>query len=308
MVRRRAAGDAPPGRARGVRRDGRLRPPVRRHRGTAHRGRGPAANGAGVHAMWRFVEDSSGMLHSSVRRQRAFIRLWWAVQGAVTVGSVLSLVVSAVLVANGADHARHGVPAVPVRAADVAPAGGPRPPAGDRAEGQRGDGPRHRPARGRADDRRRRHDRRRRPARWPSSCRGVSFDYDGRRPTTILHRRRHRRRHAPDGRSASSAAPAAARRRSPACCCASSRRPAARSRSAACRSPTSRWPSCAARRPRAPGGRAVRGHDPRQRHAVRPGAVRRRRRARRCAGPVSARSSRPASTARSGRRRRAVGR
>ena len=60
------------------------------------------ANGAGVHAMWRFVEDSSGMLHSSVRRQRAFIRLWWAVQGAVTAGSVLSLVVSAVLVANGA--------------------------------------------------------------------------------------------------------------------------------------------------------------------------------------------------------------
>ena len=60
------------------------------------------ANGAGMHAMWRFVEDSSGMLHSSIRRQRAFIRLWWAVQGAVTAGSVLSLVVSAVLVANGA--------------------------------------------------------------------------------------------------------------------------------------------------------------------------------------------------------------
>jgi ABC-type multidrug transport system fused ATPase/permease subunit len=59
------------------------------------------ANGAGAHAMWRFVEDSSGMLRSSVRRQRAFIRLWWAVQGAVTVGSVLSLVVSATLVARG---------------------------------------------------------------------------------------------------------------------------------------------------------------------------------------------------------------
>ncbi len=59
------------------------------------------SNGAGVHAMWRFVEDSSGMLTSSVRRQRAFIRLWWAVQGAVTAGSVLSLVISAVLVANG---------------------------------------------------------------------------------------------------------------------------------------------------------------------------------------------------------------
>jgi ABC-type multidrug transport system fused ATPase/permease subunit len=59
------------------------------------------SNGAGVHAMWRFVEDSSGMLRSSVRRQRAFIRMWWAVQGAVTVGSVLSLVVSATLVARG---------------------------------------------------------------------------------------------------------------------------------------------------------------------------------------------------------------
>jgi ABC-type multidrug transport system fused ATPase/permease subunit len=60
------------------------------------------ANGAGVHAMWRFVEDSGGMLRSSVRRQRAFIRMWWAVQSAVTLGSVLALVVSATLVANGA--------------------------------------------------------------------------------------------------------------------------------------------------------------------------------------------------------------
>ncbi|HEU4841330.1 MAG TPA: ABC transporter ATP-binding protein [Ilumatobacteraceae bacterium] len=60
------------------------------------------ANGAGVHAMWRFVEDSGGMLRSSVRRQRAFIRMWWAVQGSVTLGSVLALVVSATLVANGA--------------------------------------------------------------------------------------------------------------------------------------------------------------------------------------------------------------
>lgn len=60
------------------------------------------SNGAGAHAMWRFVEDSGGMLRSSVRRQRAFIRLWWAVQGAVTLGSVLALIVSAALVANGA--------------------------------------------------------------------------------------------------------------------------------------------------------------------------------------------------------------
>jgi ABC-type multidrug transport system fused ATPase/permease subunit len=60
------------------------------------------ANGAGAHAMWRFVEDSGGMLHSSVRRQRAFIRMWWAVQGAVTLGSIVALVASAALVANGA--------------------------------------------------------------------------------------------------------------------------------------------------------------------------------------------------------------
>ncbi len=60
------------------------------------------ANGAGAHAMWRFVEDSSGMLRSSIRRQRAFLRMWWAVQGAVTVGSVLSLAASAALVASGA--------------------------------------------------------------------------------------------------------------------------------------------------------------------------------------------------------------
>ena len=52
--------------------------------------------------MWRFVEDSGGMLRSSVRRQQAFIRLWWAVQSSITAGSVLALVVSATLVANGA--------------------------------------------------------------------------------------------------------------------------------------------------------------------------------------------------------------
>jgi len=59
------------------------------------------ANGAGVHAMWRFVEDSAGALRSSVRREAAFLRLWWAVEGAVAVGSALSLVVSAALVAGG---------------------------------------------------------------------------------------------------------------------------------------------------------------------------------------------------------------
>ena len=60
------------------------------------------SNGAGAHAMWRFVEDSGGMLRSSVRRQRAFIRMWWAVQGAVTIGSVIALIASAALVNQGA--------------------------------------------------------------------------------------------------------------------------------------------------------------------------------------------------------------
>jgi ATP-binding cassette, subfamily B, bacterial len=59
------------------------------------------ANGAGVHAMWRFVEDSSGTLQSSVRRERAFLSMWWAVQASVAAGSVLTLVISATLVGGG---------------------------------------------------------------------------------------------------------------------------------------------------------------------------------------------------------------
>jgi len=59
------------------------------------------ANGAEVHAMWRFVEESGGALDSSVRRERAFIRMWWALQVAVTAGSVGSLAISAGLVGRG---------------------------------------------------------------------------------------------------------------------------------------------------------------------------------------------------------------
>jgi len=59
------------------------------------------ANGAEVHAMWRFVEDSTDALDSSVRREAAFLRMWWALQTAVTVGSVGTLALSAGLVANG---------------------------------------------------------------------------------------------------------------------------------------------------------------------------------------------------------------
>ena len=48
------------------------------------------ANGASAHAMSRFVEESAATMHSSVRRESAFLRLWWAVQGSVAVGSSLT--------------------------------------------------------------------------------------------------------------------------------------------------------------------------------------------------------------------------
>ena len=60
------------------------------------------ANGAGRHAMWRFIDESASTMRSSVRRESAFLRLWWAVQGSVAVGSVLALVAGTALVASGA--------------------------------------------------------------------------------------------------------------------------------------------------------------------------------------------------------------
>jgi ATP-binding cassette subfamily B protein len=60
------------------------------------------ANGAGRHAMWRFIDESAGTMRSSVRRESAFLRLWWAVQGSVAVGSVAALVAGTALVASGA--------------------------------------------------------------------------------------------------------------------------------------------------------------------------------------------------------------
>lgn len=56
------------------------------------------ALGAGSHAMWRFVEDSAGALDSSVRRESAFLGMWWGVQSAVVGGTVLAVVTSALLV------------------------------------------------------------------------------------------------------------------------------------------------------------------------------------------------------------------
>jgi ATP-binding cassette, subfamily B, bacterial len=59
------------------------------------------ANGAAAHAMWRFVEDSADAMQTAVRRERAFLRMWWSVQGSVAAGSALTLACSAALVAAG---------------------------------------------------------------------------------------------------------------------------------------------------------------------------------------------------------------
>ena len=59
------------------------------------------ANGAGGHAVWRLVEDSAAAVRSAVRRERAFLVMWWSVQGAVAAGSVISLIASAWMFARG---------------------------------------------------------------------------------------------------------------------------------------------------------------------------------------------------------------
>jgi ATP-binding cassette subfamily B protein len=58
------------------------------------------SNGAGSHAMWRFVEDSADTLSTSVRRESAFLGMWWGVQGTVVAGTVISLVASTLLVSR----------------------------------------------------------------------------------------------------------------------------------------------------------------------------------------------------------------
>jgi ABC-type multidrug transport system fused ATPase/permease subunit len=59
------------------------------------------ASGAADHVAWRFVEDSEEALVSAVRRERAFLVMWWFVQGAVAAGWVFALVVGAVLYDRG---------------------------------------------------------------------------------------------------------------------------------------------------------------------------------------------------------------
>ena len=50
--------------------------------------------------MWRFVEDSADALGSAVRREKAFLRMWWGVDGSVAAGSIVSLIASALLVSR----------------------------------------------------------------------------------------------------------------------------------------------------------------------------------------------------------------
>jgi ATP-binding cassette subfamily B protein len=59
------------------------------------------ANGAADHVAWRFIEDSEGALITAVRRERAFLIMWWFVQGAVAAGWVIALVLGAVLYGAG---------------------------------------------------------------------------------------------------------------------------------------------------------------------------------------------------------------
>lgn len=59
------------------------------------------ANGAADHVAWRFIGDSEGALTTAIRRERAFLIMWWLVQGAVAAGWVLALVLGAVLVNAG---------------------------------------------------------------------------------------------------------------------------------------------------------------------------------------------------------------
>jgi ABC-type multidrug transport system fused ATPase/permease subunit len=58
------------------------------------------SNGAANHVAWRFVEDSSDALASGVRRERAFLIMWWFVQGTVAAGWVIVLILGAILVAG----------------------------------------------------------------------------------------------------------------------------------------------------------------------------------------------------------------
>ncbi|HRE02094.1 MAG TPA: hypothetical protein PLV68_12400, partial [Ilumatobacteraceae bacterium] len=50
--------------------------------------------------MYRFVGESADALRAAVSRERAFLRVWWAVEAVVAMGSVVALALSAVLVSR----------------------------------------------------------------------------------------------------------------------------------------------------------------------------------------------------------------
>jgi ABC-type multidrug transport system fused ATPase/permease subunit len=60
------------------------------------------SNGAANHASWRFIEDSADVVETSVRRERAFLVMWWLVQMSLAAGWVLVLVLGAALVSADA--------------------------------------------------------------------------------------------------------------------------------------------------------------------------------------------------------------
>ena len=56
------------------------------------------SNGAGAHAIGRFVDDATINLHHHVDEEHAFMRLWWGLQGSVAGGAVLALITGGWLV------------------------------------------------------------------------------------------------------------------------------------------------------------------------------------------------------------------
>ncbi len=56
------------------------------------------SNGAGDHAIRRFVDDATVNLHHHVDEEHAFMKLWWGLQGSVAGGAVLALIAGGWLV------------------------------------------------------------------------------------------------------------------------------------------------------------------------------------------------------------------